>query len=155
MLPRVGSVLRVLVLALFAVSLLAAVPRAGRNARARIAEAVSRLGEGSQQARRRVLGASWVEAEATIRRAVPVDGEYLLVDGGEERQGATLFLRYQLEPRRARWGGRLSEVASPSRWAASLPAGPRWVVVAYPHRPPVLVERSEISRWLKERLGRR
>jgi uncharacterized membrane protein YhdT len=96
-----------------------------------------------------------VAAEEEIARAIPAGGEYLIVDGGEERQGATLFLRYQLAPRRARFAGRLSEVADPPRWAASLPAGARWVVVAYSDRPPVLVGRADFPRWLEETLGRR
>jgi len=146
---------RVSILALFAVALLVATPQAWRNARVRIVQAASRLGEDSRQARRRALGAAWVDAEEEIRRAVPPDGEYLLVDGGAERQGATLFLRYQLAPRRARFAGRLSEVVESPRWVASLPAGPRWVVVAYPGRPPVLVDRSALPRWLKGKLGRR
>jgi hypothetical protein len=154
-LSRAGSVLRALILTLLAASLLVALPPAGTRVRLRIAEAASRLGEDSRQARRRVLGAAWVAAEEEIRRAVPPDGEYLLVDAGEERQGATLFLRYQLAPRRARFAGRLSEVADLSRWAASLPAGPRWVVVAAPRRPPVLVDRAALPRWLKGKLGRR
>ena len=158
MLSRAGALFRVSILALFALALLVAIPQAWRNARVRIVLAASRLGEDSRQARRRALGARWVDAEEGIRRAVPPDGEYLLVDGGEERQGATLFLRYQLAPRRARFAGRLSEVAEPSQWAASVasfPAGPRWVVVAYPRRPPVLVDRSALPLWLKGKLGRR
>jgi hypothetical protein len=154
-LPRFGSLLRVLVLALFAVSLLVALEQAARRSWVRIVQAVSHLGEDSRQARRRTLGAPWVDAEAEIRHAVPKDGDYLMVDGGEERQGATLFLRYQLAPRRARFAGRLSEVADPPHWAASLPDGARWVVVAYPDRPPVLVGRADFPRWLKGTLGRR
>lgn len=155
MLRRAVSVLRVVVLALFAASLLVATERAARSSWTRIVPAISRFGEDSKQARRRALGARWVAAEEEIARAIPAGGDYLLVDGGEERQGAALFLRYQLAPRRARFAGRLSAVADPSRWAASLPAGPHWVVVAYPRRPPVLVERTDFARWLETKLGRR
>jgi hypothetical protein len=154
-LPRSGSVLRALVLALFAASLLVALEQAAKRSRVRIVQAVSHLGEDSRQARRRTLGARWVAAEEEIRRAVPADGEYLLVDGGEEREGATLFLRYQLAPRRARFAGRLSEVADPPGWAASLPAGARWVVVAFPGKPPVLVGRADLPHWLEGTIGRR
>ena len=158
MLLRAGSifrVLQVLVLALFAASLLVSLEQAAKRSRVRIAQASSHLREDSRQARRRALGARWVEAEEEIARAIPPGGEYLLVDGGGERQGATLFLRYQLAPRRARFAGRLSEVADPPRWAASLPAGVRWVVVAYPGRPPVLVGRTDFPSWLERTLGRR
>jgi hypothetical protein len=158
-LSRAGSWFRAATLALFAASLLVALPQAGRRSRVCIVQAASRLGEDSRQARCRALGASWVAAEEEIRRVIPIDGEYLLVDGGAERQGATLFLRYQLAPRRARFAGRLSEVADPVQWAANaagLPAAPRWVVVAYPQQqPPVLVDRADFPRWLKEKLGRR
>ncbi|HSS77582.1 MAG TPA: hypothetical protein VLV54_12655 [Thermoanaerobaculia bacterium] len=155
MLPRAVLVLRVAVLALFAASLLVATERAARSSWTRIVESVSRIGEDSQQARRRALGAPWVAAEGAIARVIPADGDYLLVDGGGERQGATLFLRYQLAPRRARFVGRLSEVTDPSQWAASLPTSSRWVVVAYPRRPPVLVDRTDFARWLETTLGRR
>ncbi|HEV7784394.1 MAG TPA: hypothetical protein VGQ28_03590 [Thermoanaerobaculia bacterium] len=155
MLPRFGSALRALILALFAASLLVSLGQAAKRSRVRFVLAASHLGEDSRQARRRVLGARWLAAEEEIARAIPAGGEYLLVDGGEERQGATLFLRYQLAPRRARFVGRLSEVGGPARWAASLPAGARWVVVAYPGRPPVLVGRADFPRWLEGTLGRR
>jgi hypothetical protein len=153
--PRSGAILRVLVLTLFAVSLLVALEQAAKRSWVRLALAASHLGEDSSQARRRTLGARWVAAAEAIRRTIPADGEYLMVDGGAERQGAALFLRYQLAPRRARFAGRLSEVIDPKRWAASLPAGWRWVVVAYPGRPPVLVDRTDFPRWLEGTLGRR
>lgn len=155
MLPRSGSILRALILVLFAASLLAGSKQAAKRSWARFDQASTHLGEDSRQARRRALGARWVDAEAEILRAIPPGGDYLLVDGGAERQGATLFLRYQLAPRRARFAGRLSEVTDPPRWAASLPAGPRWVVVAYARRPPVLVGRADFSRWVEKTLGRR
>jgi hypothetical protein len=152
---RAVPVLRVVVLALFAASLLVATERTARSSWVRIVQAVSRFGEDSDQARCRTLGGHWLAAEGKIARAIPAGGEYLLVDGGEERQGATLFLRYQLAPRRARFAGRLSEVADPSHWTASLPASSRWVVVAYPRRPPVLIDRADFARWLETTLGRR
>lgn len=161
MLPRSGSivrvvrVLRILILALFAASLLVALEPAAKRSWVRLALAGSHLGEDSRQARRRVLGTRWVAAEEKIALAIPAGGEYLLVDGGEERQGATLFLRYQLAPRRARFAGRLSEVGNPARWAASLPACTPWVVVAYPGKPPVLVGRTDLPHWLEGTIGRR
>jgi hypothetical protein len=121
----------------------------------RIAQAASMLGEDSHQARRRFLGPAYVAAVDEVRRAILPGGEYLLVDGGTERQGAALFLRYELAPRRARFAGRLTEVRDPSRWAARLPHGPRWVVVAYPGRPAVLVDRADFPRWVEGAVGRR
>jgi hypothetical protein len=144
-----SRVFRVIVLALFAVSLLLVLPEMAAVAGKRIVQAVSLAGEDSHQARRRFLGPAYVAAVEEIRRAIPPGGEYLLVDGGFERQGATLFLRYELAPRRARFAGRLAEVKNP------LPPGPRWVVVAYPHRPAVLVDRADFPRWVEGAVGRR
>ena len=155
MLPRSGFFPRVLVLALFAASLLVELGPAAKRSWTRIALAGSHLGEDSRQARRRAFGAHWVAAVEEIDRTIPPGGEYLLVDGGEERQGATLFLRYQLAPRRARFAGRLGEVTDPARWAASLPAGTPWVVVAWPGKPPVLVNRTDLPAWLERTIGRR
>jgi hypothetical protein len=147
-----SRIFRAIVLALFAASLLLVLPEMAEIAGKRIAQAVSRLGEDSRQARRRFLGPAYVVAVEEVRRAIPPDGEYLLVDGGQERQGAALFLRYELAPRRARFVGRLRD---PSRWAARLPHGPRWVVVAYPDRPAVLVDRADFPRWVERAVGRR
>ncbi|MEA2601875.1 MAG: hypothetical protein QOF89_2867 [Acidobacteriota bacterium] len=155
MLPAASSVLRALALAFFAAALLLAMPEMAEIAGKRIHQAVSMLGEDSGQARRRFLGPAYVAAVDEVRRAIPPDGEYLLVDGGFERQGAALFLRYELAPRRARFVGRLTEVKDPSRWAASLPQGPRWVVVAYPRRPAVLVDRDDFPLWVEGAIGRR
>ncbi len=94
-------------------------------------------------------------AVETIRRTVPADGEYLMVDGGAERQGATLFLRYQLAPAAGPFRRPLSEQKDLPHWAAGLPGGSRWVVVAYPGRPPALVGRAELPHWLEGTLGRR
>ena len=154
MLSRVFRIFRAIVLALFAASLLVVLPEMAEIAGKRIAQAASKLGEGSRQARRRFLGPAYVAAVDEVRRAVPPGGEYLLVDGGFERQGAALFLRYELAPRRARFVGRLTEEDA-SQWLASLPPGPRWVVVAYPGRPAVLVDRADFPRWVEAAVGRR
>ena len=153
-----GSVLRALALALFAAALVLAVPEAAEIAGKRIVLAVSRLGEDSHQARRRFLGQDYVAAVDEIRRAIPPGGEYLLADGGAERQGAAVFLRYELSPRRARFVGRLSDVKNPAQWASKFSRefpGPRWVVVAYPLKPAVLVDRADFPRWVEGAVGRR
>jgi hypothetical protein len=152
-----SRIFRAIVLALFAASLLLVLPEMAEIAGKRIAQAVSRLGEDSRQARRRFLGPAYVVAVEEVRRAIPPDGEYLLVDGGMERQGAALFLRYELAPRRARFVGRLRDVRDPAQWAKFPPGspGPRWVVVAYPGRPAVLVDRADFPRWVEGAVGRR
>jgi hypothetical protein len=157
-LSQAGSVLRALALALFAAALVLAVPEAAEIAGKRIVLAVSRLGEDSHQARRRFLGPDYVAAVDEIRRVIPPGGEYLLADGGTERQGAAVFLRYELAPRRARFVGRLRDVRDPAQWASKFPPGspgPRWVVVAYPGKPAALVDRADFPCWVEAAVGRR
>jgi hypothetical protein len=146
-----GSVFRAITLALVAVSVLAALPLATVRVGRRLLETASRVGEDARGARQRVWGAAVAESLDAIRRAIPADGEYLLVDGGEEPQGATYWVRFELAPRRARFAGRLSEMTAPLR-PPSLPAGPRWVVIAFPDGPAALLDRDDfLRRFLRHR----
>ena len=144
-----GSVFRAVTLALVGVSVLAAIPLTALRVGRRIVETVPLAGEDARGARERVLGAPVVASLDAIRRVIPADGEYLLVDGGEEPEGATYWIRFELAPRRARFAGRLSEMKAPLR----LPAGPRWVVVAFPDGPAALFERDDFLRRLEPRPG--
>jgi hypothetical protein len=108
-------------------------------------------GENARGARERLLGASVVESLDGIRHVIPADGEYLLVDGGEEPEGATYWVRFELAPRRARFVGRLSEMQAPPR----LPPGTRWVVIAFPDGPAALFDRDDFLRRLEPRNGSR
>ena len=148
MLSFAGSVFRTVALALLAVSLLAALPLTATRVARRLFEVVSLAGEDARGAHVRVLGAPEAAALDAIRRTIPADGEYLLLDGGEEWQGSTYWVRFELAPRRPRYVGRLSEMARQGRpW--SLPAGPRWVVVAFPHDPAVLLDRDDFLRRME------
>jgi hypothetical protein len=156
-----GSVLRTVALALLAVSLLAALPLAALRVGRRLVEVVPLAGENARGAHVRMLGAAATDALDSIRRAVPPGGDYLLLDGGEELQGATYWVRFELAPRRARYVGRLSEMSGPSgpsqqmqlRQVLSLPGGPRWVVVAFPRDPAVLLDRGELLRRMDAKHG--
>jgi hypothetical protein len=146
-----GSVFRAITLALVAVSVLAAVPLTALRVGRRILETVPLAGEDARGARERALGAPVVESLDEIRRVIPADGEYLMVDGGEEFDGATYWIRFELAPRRARFAGRLSEMKAPP----SLPAGPRWVVVAFPRGPAALLDRDDFLRRMESQSGPR
>jgi hypothetical protein len=56
-------------------------------------------------ARRRVLGAAYVDGIEGIRRAIAPDGEYFLLRGDDPEREADLWVRYDLAPRRARFLG--------------------------------------------------
>ncbi|MFY9823857.1 MAG: hypothetical protein WAM82_20930, partial [Thermoanaerobaculia bacterium] len=105
------------------------------------------------------LGAAAAEALDAIRRTIPPGGDYLLLDGGAEWQGATYWVRFELAPRRARYVGRLSEISAAAdqlqqlRRSLSLPGGPRWVVIALPHDPAILLDRGELLRRMDANHG--
>lgn len=151
MLPFAGAVFRALTLALFAVSLLVGLALGTHNSGQRFLGTVSYWGEDSAASRRRVMGDAWVEAIATLRRTIPRDGEYFLVNGGGPRGGGHYFVRYDLAPRRARYLGFERNLVDPAKVAAAMPPGPRWVVVSSPGaKPPVFFTRDEFLRRLEE-----
>ena len=148
-----GSVFRAVALGLLGLSLLTAFLAAALHTGVRLSQAVALVGEDSAAARRRVQGDAFMDAVEQIRRTVPRDGEYLLVDGSEERQWAPYWVRFELAPRRARLLGSLRDVPGLVRQAERQPAGSRWVVIAFYGRPPILIGREDFLRRLKEESG--
>ena len=148
MLSFAGSVFRAITLGLLGLSLLAAGVAASLNTSVRLGQAVALVGEDGAGARRRVQRADYMDAIEQIRRTIPRDGEYLLVDGGEERQAAPLWVRFDLAPRRARLVGALRDGK-----LRDLPAGSQWVVIAFYGRPPVLIDRETFLLRLRESRG--
>lgn len=142
MLSFAGSVFRAVTLVLFGVFLLTSGAAAVLHASLRLSQAVALMGEDGAAARRRVQGADYMDAIEQIRRTIPRDGEYLLVDGGEERQAASVWVRFDLAPRRARFLGALRALPEPDLLAARMPPSSRWVVIAFYGRPPVLIDRE-------------
>lgn len=152
MLSFAGSVFRAVTLGLLGLSLLAAGVAAALNTSVRLGQAVALVGEDGAGARRRVQGEAYMDAIEQIRRTIPRDGEYLLVDGGEERQAAPLWVRFDLAPRRARLVGALRD-SNPDHLAARMPASSRWVVIAFYGRPPVLIDRETFLLQLRGASG--
>lgn len=153
MLRFAGSVFRAVTLGLLGLFLLTAFLAAAAHTGVRLSQAVALAGEDSAGARRRAQGEAYMDAIEQIRRTVPRDGEYLLVDGGEERQWAPYWVRFDLAPRRARLAGALRDLPDPDRLAARMPVSSRWVVIAFYGRPPVLIGREDFLRRLKEESG--
>lgn len=151
---RPGAALRAAALGLFALFLAVSLPSAAARSARRLAQAVGLAGEGREAARRRVLGDAWVEMVAAIRRAVPPDGAYLLVDATPEEEGGAYWVRYELAPRRAIFLGKVMELPPPERLAAETAGGPPWVVVAMRDRqPPLLFRRDVFLRALAQLHG--
>jgi hypothetical protein len=134
---------------LFALFLAVSLPPAALRSAKRMAQAVGLTGEGPEAARRRVLGGPWVEMVEAIRRVIPPDGAYLLVDATAEEEGGAYWVRYELAPRRALFLGKVAELGPPDRLAAATAGGPPWVVVARRDRqPPLLFRRDDFLRGL-------
>ena len=125
-------------LGLFGLFLLVSVPRVSLRALRGVAAAVRSVGESPLDRRRRTDGPEFTEGVEAIRRAIPVDGAYLLVNGASHDDGARLWVRFQLAPRRAVYAGNLHELR-----LRPLPPVLSWVVVARGHgAPPELYDRA-------------
>jgi hypothetical protein len=144
---------RRLAVAAFLLSLVADLPLTAARTLRRVGRATLSLGEDARGARARLLGAATVRALDSIRQAIPANGEYLLVDGGEELQAEAYWVRFELAPRRAVFAGRLSEMERAPRPAREIPSAARWVVVAYPGGAPRLLSRQELVDRLEARRG--
>jgi len=148
-----GSVFRAVALGLLGLFLLLSIPTAAFHTGVRLIQAAALVGEDAAGARRRVQGAAYIDAIEQIRRTIPRDGEYLLVDAGEERQGGPYWVRFDLAPRRARFLGMLRDLPGPGPLADRMPASSRWVVIAWYGHPPVLIDRETFLRRLGEDHG--
>ena len=144
-----GSVFRALALGLFGLFLAAALVQSGAHVVRRAGYAVLRGAEPPLATRRRLLGEPYAEAIERIRRAIPPDGEYLMVNGGIEPEGGPYWVRFELAPRRARFLGLLRELPDGETLRRRLPPGDSPVVVAFREgRPPVLLDRESFLREL-------
>jgi hypothetical protein len=144
-LPTIDKVLRRAALVLFALFVLTSLPVAAWRALGRLGFALSRAPESVPQARLRILGPEVTAAYDALRRAIPRDGEYLLIDGGTPDQGNPLWVRFELAPRKARWLGAWSALPSSEELRRRWPATARYAVIALPERqPPVLLSQEEL-----------
>jgi len=149
-----GSVLRAVALGVFALSIAFAIPPAFSRTIRWVGQASAVAGDDLATVRRRYLGADWVSAIDGIRRAIPRDGEYLLVNGGTAWGGGPYWVRFDLAPRRARFLGLWSELPAAGTLRRRLPQGPRYVVIAFREpQPPILLEREEFLRVLDRSHG--
>lgn len=151
---RPSPALRAFALALFAAFLAVSLPSAAVRAAKRIVQAVGLTGESPEAARRRVMGDPWVDAIDKIRRTIPPDGPYLLVDATKEEEGGAYWVRYELAPRRALYLGKAEELPPPERLGPELAEGPPWIVVALRDRePPLLFPKESFLRALERLHG--
>lgn len=147
-LDRVAATAAAGLLGLF---LAAALPGALQGAWEEVVQAAS-AHESLAEARRRVFGESYTNAIDEIRRTLPADEGYLLVEGGSGMLGGTYWVRYDLAPRRAVYLGRLSELTSAMQVRRRLTANLRHVVVAFASgKPPRLYDRYQFLQEIDRR----
>ena len=143
--------MRFIGVALFASFLIVSLPAALRRSIDCIELARHQAGETALAQRTRVWGAPYTLAIEGIRRAIPRDGVYALVNGDAVDMGAPIWIRFDLAPRRAVLLGGAAELRDPQRVRRRLPRAARWVVVAYDARPPELMDRALFLRRLEAR----
>ena len=125
---------------------------AWRNVAANGRAALARAGESPRQARVRSLRPEVAAVYDRLRREIPPDGAYLLVDGGSLAQGCPYWVRYELAPRRAYLVGTLGRWPSTSDLRAAWRDDVRFAVIARPEgAPPEVMEKSELPAALERR----
>lgn len=143
-----SSLALVLFLAWLAVAVPWALLKAGRSALLSLRV----RGETPLQERLRTYGPAYANAIEEIRRTIPRDGAYLLVNGDPKEEGGPLWVKFDLAPRRAVFLGKLNELDDIERLRKRFPRAARWVVIAYgPYRKPQLIERFRFIRQLRQR----
>lgn len=110
-------------------------------------------GETPIQERARCYGPVYTHEIETIRRTIPRDGAYVLINGDPAEHGGPFWVKFDLAPRRAVFLGDLNSLGRVERLKKRMPRAARWVVIAYgPYRKPVLIERYKFVQGLEERL---
>lgn len=149
------SSLATLALVLLAVHLGMAVPRALLRSSWEVRNLIATRHETPFEKRVRSFGPGYTQAIEQIRRKIPPDGAYLLINSHPDfEEGGPLWVKYDLAPRRAVYLGKLDDLGSADRLRRRMPRAARWVVIAHgPYDPPVLVERHVFVKQLEERTG--
>jgi hypothetical protein len=149
------SFLPTLALALLALQLAVALPRALLRSAHEGRDLIVHRNETPLQQRVRTFGPGYVQAIEQIRRTIPPDGAYLLINGhGGVEEGGPIWVKFDLAPRRAVYLGKLEDLGNADRLRRRMPRAARWVVIAHgEYDPPILVERYRFVRQIEERNG--
>ena len=141
-----------LALGLFAVQLAVSLSTAAVATGQAAVRMVRFWGETPYQERARSYSPEYAEGIAAIRRTIPRDGAYLLVNGSPAELGGPMWVRFDLAPRRAVFLGELGKLTDPDRLRSRTPRAARWVVISNgEYGRPLLIERSRFVRGLRER----
>lgn len=146
------SVVSLIALGLFSIYLAASVFRAAFETASNLYLLYRARGETPFQERARAYGPVYAHEIETIRRTIPRDGAYILLNGRPGEEGGPLWVKFDLAPRRAVYLGDLDKIDDIERLKRRIPRAARWVVIAYgSYDRPVLIERYKFVRRLKGR----
>jgi hypothetical protein len=138
-----------LALLVLTVFLVVSLPWMALKSTKRMAYAIRHLGETPVEGRARIFGPAYTDAIEEIRRAIPKDAAYLLVDAGG-KTGSAYWVRFDLAPRRPILLGTPEQIRREGT-RKGLSSGHPWIVIAPPPgQPPILLEPS---RFLEELPG--
>jgi len=133
---------RKLVLAFFLAGLTVSIGWTAAKSVRRLQKAFLYAGESALAERSREFGAPYARKVEEIRRLIPDDGIYGLIDGDADgvKIGGSLWVRFDLAPRRAVFLGLRKDLPGPAELRRRLPPGVRWVVIGHDDRPPDLMK---------------
>lgn len=106
-------------------------------------------GESGLAERSRLLGPEYAHKIEELRRTIPEDAIYALVDADPHEMGSVIWVRYYLAPRKAILLGFLHDLRTPQDVRKRMIREARWVIVASFDRPPVLYRRHEFIEKLE------
>jgi hypothetical protein len=144
-----------LALALLALQLAVALPLALARSAREGWHLIDHRNETPYDRRVRTFGPAYVEAVEKIRRTIPADGAYLLINANPDAEaGGPIWVKFDLAPRRAVYLGMLDGLGKADRVRRRSPRAARWVVITRGGTdPPILLERRVFLRQLEERTG--
>ncbi len=144
-----------LALVLLSLYLALSIPRALLRSAREVKNLIAHRHETPYEKRVRSFGPGYAEAIENIRRKIPPDGAYVLINARKDfEEGGPIWVKFDLAPRRAVYLGKLDKLGNAERMRRRLPRAARWVVLAHgPYDPPVLLERHVFIEQLRERTG--
>jgi hypothetical protein len=147
-----GSLLASLALGVFAVYLAVSISAAAFTTGKTGVVMVAHWGETPLEERSRSFSREYSEGIAAIRKTIPADGAYLLVNGTPGEKAGPVWAKFDLAPRRAVFLGDLDQLTDGDRLRSRTPRAARWVVITHgEYGRPVVIERSKFVRSLRER----
>ncbi|HEY2739991.1 MAG TPA: hypothetical protein VGK45_16400 [Thermoanaerobaculia bacterium] len=142
--PSAATIAATMVFALFVAGLTASLSWSVARSARRIEMSFVHAGESPLAERSREMGAPYAREIEEIRHIIPRDGAYALVDGDGAELGGAVWVRFDLEPRRAVLLGLRKDLPKGVDLRRRIPPEAQWVVVAYAEGPPRLMTVAQL-----------